>query len=292
MDFGAGERIVRRALALASALICVLSIRAVAAADEPPESLFQKGAAALRKGAMDEAVEIFEALADRGFVHPDASFDRSLSYLSRVRAGVEHPGDLGRAAAGLEETLLLRPDDHDAEAALELVRAEVARRRARSGSSAEVESRPTLDRAVIGLASETTWSILAILSSVLLTLGLVLRVAAGGFDDPREAATAHAHEGVLTLMSAIAVPLGGLCLVAFAVLSAGARHLRLTTLEGVVVVPEAHLVNESGVLTSGAPIPEAARVEVGEQRGSLVHVRWGTVEGFTQSDAVRRLARP
>jgi hypothetical protein len=263
-----------------------------AAADDAPESLFARGAAALRRGAMDEAVETFEALADRGFVHPDASFDRSLSYLSRVRAGVEHPGDLGRAAAGLEETLLLRPDDHDAETALELVRAEVARRRARSGSSAEVESRPSLDRAVLGLASEWTWSILALLSSALLTVGLAFRAASLPPDEPEESTAGVAREGVMSLASAIAVPIGAICLVVFAALGAGARHLRLTTLEGVVVVPEAHLVSEKGVLTSAAPIPEAARVEVGEQRGALVHVRWGTVEGFTQSDAVRRLSRP
>ena len=47
-----------------------------------------------------------------------------------------------------------------------------------------------------------------------------------------------------------------------------------------------------GVLTTAAPIPEAARVELGEERGSLVHVRWGTVEGWTQLEAVRKLARP
>ena len=159
-------------------VLFMLVARSASAADEPPEALFQKGVAALAKGETVEAVETFEALADRGFVHPDASFDRALSYLGRVRAGVEKPGDLGRAAAALEETLLGRPDDRDAESALELVRAEVARRRARSGEPADVESRPTLERAVVGLASEGTWSILAALSSALLTLGLVLRLVA------------------------------------------------------------------------------------------------------------------
>src|SRR5207245_2956675 len=70
-------------------------------APEPPETLFKKGVAALREGAVNDAVDTFETLADRGFVHPDASFDRSLSYLGRVKAGVERPGDLGRAAAAL-----------------------------------------------------------------------------------------------------------------------------------------------------------------------------------------------
>ena len=284
----AQKRVTQAALAI---LLALTMTSWAAAADDSPESLFARGAAALRGGAIDEAVEVFEALADRGFVHPDASFDRSLSYLSRVRAGAEKPGDLGRAAAGLEETLLLRPDDRDAEAALELVRAEVARRRARSGSSADVESRPTLDRAVIGLAPEWTWALLALVSSALLTVGLVLRLIPGVWRDP-EVGEGSAREGVMSLAGAIAVPIGAICLLVFSALGAGARHLRLTTLDGVIVVPEAHLVNEKGVLTSSAPIPEAARVEVGEQRGSLVHVRWGTVSGFTQSDAVRRLSRP
>ncbi len=228
-------------------------------------------------------------------MHPDASFDRSLSYLGRVRAGLERPGDLGRAAAALEETLLFRPDDPEAESALELVRAEVARRRARNGSPAELESRPTLERAMLGIASEWTWSILAALSSFALTLGLLLRMVAISRDEARVKEgrpPVGGPEGALHLASQIAIPIGGACLLVFALLAAGSRHLRLTTREGVVVVPEAHLVTDRGALTSAAPIPEAARVEVGEERGSLVRVRWGSVEGWTQSDAVRRLARP
>ncbi len=286
---------IRRMRSYAVALgLALVALPAHAAPDESAESLFQKGVAALKEGAVNEAVETFEALADRGFVHPDASFDRSLSYLGRVRAGVEHPGDLGRAAAGLEETLLFRPDDREAEMALELVRAEVAHRRSRGGASTDVESRPTLERAMLGIASEWTWSVLAALSSLLLTVGLVLQVLARSRDiDPSSGeSTAVAREGALHLASTIAIPIGGACLLVFAMLAAGARHLRLTTREGVVVTPEAHLVSEKGVLTTQGGIPEAARVEVGEQRGALVHVRWGSVEGWTQSDAIRRLARP
>jgi hypothetical protein len=281
---------------LAVALVALApAARAEVASDESPDALFKKGVAALRDGAVNDAVDSFEALADRGFVHPDASFDRSLSYLGRIRTGVEHPGDLGRAAAALEETLLFRPDDREAEAALELVRAEVARRRARSGSPADVESRPTLERAMLGIASEWTWSILAVLSSLLLTLGLVLRMIAVSRDEARIAegrAATGGPEGALHLASQIAIPIGGACLLVFVGLAAGSRQLRLTTREGVVVAPEAHLVTERGALASGGSIPEAARVEVGEHRGALVHVRWGSIEGWTQSDAVRRLARP
>jgi hypothetical protein len=286
----------RAAQALISAVVLFVTIvlsAAPASAEDDTTSLFQKGVAALREGSVNEAVETFEALADRGFVHPDASFDRALSYLGRVRASLERPGDLGRAAAALEETLLLRPDDRDAEMALELVRAEVARRRSRSGSSTEVDARPTIDRAVFGFVSEYTWSILAAVSSLILTAGLVLRIVAAQMADTG-AVTAEEmpHEAAIHLASTITVPIGAVCLLVFAIMAAGARQLRLTTNDGVVVAPEAHLLTEKGVLSSRAAIPEAARVELGEQRGALVHVRWGAVEGWTQSDAVRRLARP
>jgi len=285
----------RAALVVVFAVFFASAAHADVSTDATPKTLFDKGATALRDGAVDEAVEVFEALADRGFVHPDASFDRSLSYLGRVRAGLERPGDLGRAAAALEETLLFRPDDREAESALELVRAEVARRRARTGSPADVEARPTLERAMLGIASEWTWSILAAFSSFALTLGLLMRMVALTRDEARVREGRPPDtgpEGVLHLASQIAIPIGGACLLVFAVLAVGSRHLRLTTREGVVVVPEAHLVTDRGALTSAAPIPEAARVELGEQRGSLVRVRWGSIEGWTQSDAVRRLARP
>jgi len=286
-------RVLLRAVAI-SLMLLFGAPRAHAASEDDMQSLFQKGVAALKEGAVNEAVETFEALADRGFVHPDASFDRALSYLGRVRAGVERPGDLGRAAAALEETLLFRSEDRDAETALELVRAEVARRRARSGSSADVDARPTIDRAVFGFASEWTWSILAAVSALLLTAGLVLRLVAAQMAEAGAGGTLREVplEAAFHLASTIAVPIGVVCMLAFAVLAAGARQLRLTTSDGVVVAPEAHLVTEKGVLTSRGAIPEAAKVELGEQRGALVHVRWGTVKGWTQSDAVRRLARP
>jgi hypothetical protein len=201
-----------QALLVAAALGLFGSVaHADLAPEEAPEFLFKKGALALRDGSVNEAVEVFEALADRGFVHPDASFDRSLSYLARVRAGLERPGDLGRAAAALEETLLLRPDDREAEAALDLVRAEVARRRARSSSAADVESRPTLERAMLGIASEWTWSILAAVASFLLAVGLVLRMIASARDEARrnQGRAWDGREGVLHLASQITIPIGG-----------------------------------------------------------------------------------
>src|SRR5206468_2792148 len=114
------------AFALAALFPCVLR-----AEGEAPEALFKRGAAALGKGEYGAAIDAFESLADQGFEHPDASYDRGLAYVMRVHARAERPGDLGRAAAAFEETLLLRPADRDADLALDRVRAEVTRRRAR-----------------------------------------------------------------------------------------------------------------------------------------------------------------
>jgi hypothetical protein len=258
------------AACLAAALLC-LSTRA-AANDEA--ALFERGAAALEAGEFALAIDAFEALADRGFAHPDASYDRGLAYVMRVRAGADRPGDLGRAAGGFEEALLLRPGDGDAQLALDLVRAEVTRRRSRRAKDA-VDVRPTLDRALVGVASEQTWGLLAVTASVLFAVGLVLR--------RRPAGPAHVTGSVLW-------PSAFVALLAFVPLAWGARHLRLSTRPGVIVVGEAYLAEEPGGAARGDGIPEAALVETSERRGTLVRVRHGAVEGWIPSTSVRLLA--
>src|SRR4051812_42925249 len=68
------------------------------AEDRSSETLFREGSEALAKGEYATAIERFEALSDMGFVHPDASYDRGLAYVARLRVGADRPGDLGRAA--------------------------------------------------------------------------------------------------------------------------------------------------------------------------------------------------
>src|SRR5262249_24763589 len=145
-------RFLARALAVAALAVAAL-LSAATRAQGPPEELFGKGTAALGRGEYGVAIDTFEALADQGFVHPDASYDRGLAYVMRYRAHADRPGDLGRAAAAFEEALLLRPSDREAQAALDLVRAEVTRKRAR-GKRDAVEMGPTIDRVVVGLADE------------------------------------------------------------------------------------------------------------------------------------------
>jgi tetratricopeptide (TPR) repeat protein len=276
-----------------AAFLCAGAARA----DEPPatdEALFAKGGAALAAGEYGAAIDALEALADRGFFHPDASYDRGLAYLMRIRARGERPGDLGRAAAAFEETLRLAPEDREAEAALDLVRAEVTRRRARKGGSG-IDARPTLDRVIVGLASDRTWAIASIVASVLLAAGILLR----RFDRPERAASledkaaelqpaqrpAHPLHVAVTVVVAVSI----VALLALVPIAWHARTLRLTTRPGVVVATEAHFTDDTGRALGGDAIPEAAAVEVGERRGSIVHVRWGAAEGWLPATSVRVL---
>jgi hypothetical protein len=266
----------RLALAFAAALGLALGSSAARADDPPPAStdgLFQKAAEALSRGEFGAAIDGFEALADQGFVHPDASYDRGLAYVARVRAKADKPGDLGRAAAAFEEALRLRPGDADADVALDLVRAEVTRRRSRRDKDV-VDVRPTLDRMVVGLASEDAWGFAAIAASLLLAAGLVLR--------KRPAGPLHVAGSVLWPVAAVALS-------ALVPLTWGARALRLGTRAGVVVVAEVALDDESGKPLGGVTIPEAAAVEVGDHRGALLRVRWGSSEGFVPASSVRLL---
>ncbi|MBI5537470.1 MAG: hypothetical protein HY898_32405 [Deltaproteobacteria bacterium] len=259
-----------------AALMLPLLVATPARAEDTDQQLFDRGVAALSEGAYDRAISTFEALADRGFAHPDAAYDRGLAYLARVRAHAEQPGDLGRAAAGFEECLVQRPSDPDAERSLDLVRAEVARRRAQRGGPAQVQARPSIDRAIVGLAPEGVWAASALLSTVVLSVGLVLRK----FSSP-----------ALKLAGLIAAPLGAIGLLLFGVVTWTARHLRQSTSPAVVVATEARLLDERGLTRNVEPVPEAARVDVLDRRGSLTLIRYGTGEGWTNASTLRVIQR-
>lgn len=244
------------------------------AEDRTSDSLFREGTAALGKGEFATAIERFEALSDMGFVHPDASYDRGLAYVARLRAGADRPGDLGRAAAAFEETLRLRPDDIEADRALDIVRAEVTKRRSRRGKDATTV-RPTLDRVIIGLASERTWSFLALLASILFAVGLFLR---------------RSPVSGLSVAGRVVAPTAFVFFLIFLPLTMGARMLRLSTRAAVVVAPEVFLVDDSGTSMGADAISEAQLVETGEIRGGLIHVRCGSTEGWIPASSVRLLS--
>src|SRR5450432_329086 len=198
-------------------LTLVLGLYPLHAFAEVPKDAPQNFAAAtdaLKRGAYTEAIDALELLADVGFVHPDASFNRAVAYVERARSSAAAPGDLGRAAAALCEVLILRPSDAEADAGLIRIRAEISRRHAREGS-APVMARPSLGRAVSSLFDENTWAAVALSGSILLALGLALR------------RFVHTTSGELA--GAIGIGLGAVLLVTGGGMTAGARHFRLSS---------------------------------------------------------------
>lgn len=248
------------------------------------DQLYARGVEKLEKGATDDAIDAFEALADRGFVHPDASYNRAAAYVARARSASPKPGDLGRAVAGLEETLLLRPKDADAEHALDRVRAEIARRRARAGAE-PVVTRTSLSRAVVGLLDEEVWAFVAALGSVILSVGLVARITS---ERPR-----------VRLGGVTAAGVGGIVLLTTGAMAFAARHFRDGSQPAVVIVSDARFVDASGVpirQKEGQPehvsLPEGTSVYFLHRQGELSEVEWGTFRSYVNSAQIRVLARP
>jgi hypothetical protein len=261
----------RAALVLIALSACM---GAAHASDQaPPHDPFRAGADALSAGKYDEAIAELEAYADGEPPHPDASYDRGAAYVLRVKSGSERAGDLGRAAAAFEEALLMRSGDDDARHALELVRGEVARRRARTGKNVVVAT-PSLDRAVVALASPRAWMFAAIAGSWLLAVGLGLR---------------RRREGPAHLAGTLLVPLSCAALAFLVPAALWADHLDRTTRPAVLVAKEAYLVDDQSRALGGDPITEAARLELGARRGDMVKVRYGTREGWIPGETVRVL---
>ena len=269
-------------LLLTLGVLLTHSRSAWAQAGSDAERDFKAANAAIQRGAYTEAIDTLELLADHGFVHPDASFNRAVAYVERARSSAAAPGDLGRAAAALCEALILRPDDDAAEAGLARVRAEISRRHAREGT-APVLARPSLGRAVTSLFSENVWAVVAVSGSLLLALGLALR--------------RFVKRTSAELAGAVGIGLGLILLICGAGLTAGARHFRLSSSPAVIVVEEARLLDESGKplpqkggAADSVTVPEGASVYVLERRPTLDRVEWGSTEGWLTPNQVQILA--
>jgi len=249
-----------------------------ASADElSNDELFQKATASLDQGAVDDAIDCLELLADRDFVHPDVSYDRGMAYAERGLSPRARPGDLGRAAAALAEALVLRPDDDQADTALDRVRHEIVRRRARAGAK-EIDLKPSLGLAVVGLLDENTCATLALVGSVAAALGLLVRFWTRG---------SRARLG-----GVVAGSVGGVVLLVGTSGAAFAHYARVTYRPAVVVVDEAHLTDDSGATITGvgSVVPEGSSVLVVEQRGSRARVEWGSLNGWLSLGQIRVLA--
>jgi hypothetical protein len=266
--------------ALSGAL--VLSLTALPARAETPEKSYAAALAALARGADNEAIDRLELLADQGVVSADASLARAAAYLARADGNGAQPGDLGRAAAALNEALLLRPDDAQAERALEAVQSDIARRKSKQQESVVV--RPRLSRAIAGLLPEQAWAILAALSSLAIAAGVVLRRLA--------------ERPLLKLSGVVAISVGSALVVVFGSAAYAAEQFRSTSRPAVVVVPEARLTNEAGrplPYKRGADtttVPEGATVYVKDRREGRCLVEWGSTDGWLNLAEVRVLAAP
>lgn len=268
-------------LVLLTLLLALPAAHALAAPNES-ERDFAAASEALKRGAYTEAIDRLELLADRGFVHPDASFNRAVAYVERARSSAASPGDLGRAAAALSEVLVLRPSDEQAELGLSRIRAEISRRHAREGV-APVMARDSLGRAATSLFDENVWATLALVGSLLLTVGLALR--------------RFVQRTSAGLAGAIGIGIGAVMLLVGAGMTAGARHFRLTSSPAVIVADEARLLDETGKplpqkrgSADSMTVPEGASVYVLERRPTLYRVAWGSSEGWLNPGQVRILA--
>jgi len=235
----------------------------------------QQTATALQKGAPQQAIEQAEAYADTGEVHPDLSYNRGLAYLARVHRGNGQPGDLGRAAAAFEETLLLRENDSEAQQALTITRKEVAHGRARGGMAVDLERSSGGLATLVELGSENVWMLLGAVGSVLLTLGLLLR---------------RVRQRIVHVAGDVACVLGLVGITLFLPLAAYARYLHKHSHIGVMIAPEARWLDEHGNIKPQLPaVPEASRVHLVTRRGGLWFARWAGYEGYVAVGSVKEI---
>lgn len=269
------------ALVLAAASITLLASSAHADDIDDPAKIFENATKALDGERPVDAIASFEALGDRGVIDPVISFDRGLAYAARVRAGAEQPGDLGRAVHGFEEARQLSGDpalDRDATTALTAVRAEIARRKSRSGDPVELDTGFSLGRSIVNLLPENAWAAIAALASLALCVGIVIR------------ARAEAHRAKVA--GTTTASLAGGVLVLAAMLLHSARDVRIHLREAVVITPNVRLLDDKRVaLTTVAPIPEGARVQLLDEGGDFARVMVGRTEGVLPSSALLPMAK-
>ncbi|MBP9111574.1 MAG: hypothetical protein KBF88_02145 [Polyangiaceae bacterium] len=229
------------------------------------EEEFAVGTAALKDGRASDAIASFERLADQGVRDANVSYNRGLAYVLRARTqGTSGAGDLGQAVHGFEEALELgagETRDH-ARSNLNIVRGEIAKRRAQKGIKSEFRATAPASYFLARFLRIRTWALLTLLSSVLLTLALFGRKFARG------ERSRIAWSGLLvgsTLLFALVGPLTFL-----------ASRAANTTGEAIVIVDTARPMTEKGVPVPNADaLSEGARVQIVGKRDPLVEISAG-----------------
>jgi hypothetical protein len=246
-----------------------------------PATLFKTATDALNAERPTEAIGKLEALADRGVVDAVVSYNRGLAYAARVRAGGEQVGDLGRAAHGFEEAKELTRDPQltaDATSALATVRSEVARRRSRSGDPVEIEHGFSLGRAIVDLLPENVWAVFAGMMAIILSFAIIIRRKV---DLPRAKVAATT-----------AASIAGAFLFITSILSWAARDARLHLREGIVVQPNARLLDTKHLAIEGVtPLPEGVRARIVDESAGFSKITVGGAEGFLPSSSVLPLTK-
>lgn len=269
----AGAERWRAPAALLAALVGIALPVTPASAEATNDALFERATAALEKKKLAQAIQDFESLADQAPPHPDMAFNRGMAYAERARSPSAVQGDLGRAAAAFEEASRLDPRDREAERALELVRAEVTRRRSRLDKE-DVVVRPALDRVILRALPSAVWGWIAIAFSILFAVGLFLR---------------QRWTGNARVAGAVMAPLSFLGCLVVAPIALLSKDLEETVRPAVVVVGETQLADADGNPVEGPPIPEASLLEIEARQGDRFPARWGSYSGFVPAEHVRPL---
>jgi hypothetical protein len=141
-------------------------------------------------------------------------------------------------------------------------------------------ARPSLGRAVATVASESVWAAVAVLGSAAAAVGLALLRFSSRYG--------------ARLAGSVALGVGLLLLTLGAALLASAGHLRRTSTPAVVVVERARMLDDQGRAIAARQgeadsVPEGALVHVGERRGGLSRIVWGTSEGWLIAGQLREL---
>jgi hypothetical protein len=142
----------------------------------------------------------------------------------------------------------------------------------------DLEHGVSLGRSIVGLLPENVWALLAIALASVLTIAIVVRSRVTVARAKVAATTTCAVTGALLAITA-------LCAWA-------ARDARLHLREGVVVTPNARLLDERHVVRDAvAPIAEATRVRVVEEGAGYSRVHVAGQDGWLPSSAVLPIAK-
>ncbi len=144
---------------IALLLTLLLLPQMASAGESPPDSLFQRGNEAYRRGEYGEAVRLYEEARALGWTGP--------GLLYNLGNATYKNGQIGRAIASYERALLLAPRDRDIRANLEFVRE-------RTLDKERVPTRFPLLRLFLGLAERLTTREWVAACEVLYVLLLVL----------------------------------------------------------------------------------------------------------------------